>query len=398
MAELRRWVSDQLMDIVGFAEQNVVEFIISFATKSPKIPAVLSMLASYDVPSNSKSQAFVSELVNRVPRKMIAVNIAKVEAKKAIEINRQNDSFTLLEDSDGNEELTVKVKKKTKKRKRSPSPKATPQITLKDTSNDTSKETKESAEERKIRERDEDRQARDEFDERRREAEKKKTKRLVEAKDKSAIITDEDFANLLPELRQTSRFAYLKKREGIKLEELRRIVKDEEFLFGDGRTKLTREEREKHALNKELLRLAEERLRLRSETEVAGYQMPDTRKADGVSFADARLALLSKRYVEEKAGPSDYQQWDELNAKLGVSKFGAQDAKSDEKHYDFVFDDQVAYDSTYTFALIPARYLPPCLHLSPRLATRGDRRVLFYLYSRWILSPPTLWPDATWYL
>ena len=237
MAELRRWVTDQLYDIIGFAEQSVVEFIIAYATKTPKVANILGTLHSYDVPLNSKTEAFARELVKRVPRKRVEANRARAAEKKkaAIDLNRRNDQFELLDDSEGNEELNVKVqkkKKKKKKRRRSVTPERS-EGSQKAAKHQDNEDVKETEEERKIREREEDIKARDEFAERRLKAEEDKTRRLVgggSSGNPNAKVTDEDFEALLPHLRESSRQEYLKKREGLKLEELRRIVADEEFL------------------------------------------------------------------------------------------------------------------------------------------------------------------------
>ena len=75
----------------------------------------------------------------------------------------------------------------------------------------------------------------------------------------------------LPDLRIRSRQDYLKKREDQRLELLKRKVEDEELLFQG--EELTRKERKEHELNKQLLSLTQERLKLSDK--VDGYVMPE---------------------------------------------------------------------------------------------------------------------------
>ena len=75
----------------------------------------------------------------------------------------------------------------------------------------------------------------------------------------------------MPDLRERSRQEYLEKRELQKIEQLRLLIREEERLFRTER--LTERERLDLENKKELLRLAEERMKLSDHVE--RYQMPE---------------------------------------------------------------------------------------------------------------------------
>ena len=83
---------------------------------------------------------------------------------------------------------------------------------------------------------------------------------------------EEDAAPDVDDLRKESRWQYLNKREEQQLKLLEWQVKDDEMMFGEG-TQLSKEERRQMDINKELLRLAQERQK--GEDLDEGYRLPD---------------------------------------------------------------------------------------------------------------------------
>lgn len=81
----------------------------------------------------------------------------------------------------------------------------------------------------------------------------------------------ESRAAALPDIRDRSRQEYLKLREQQRLELLRQEIQDEAFLFGDQR--LSKKEIAEHEYKKEVLRLAEARMKIDAKED--GYVMPE---------------------------------------------------------------------------------------------------------------------------
>ena len=96
----------------------------------------------------------------------------------------------------------------------------------------------------------------------------------------------------MPDLRERSRQEYLEKRELQKIEQLRLLIREEERLFRTER--LTERERLDLENKKELLRLAEERMKLSDHVE--RYQMPE-----GAVFVDSRPH--GRQEVLQRVGP-----------------------------------------------------------------------------------------------
>ncbi|KAG0269632.1 hypothetical protein DFQ27_002853 [Actinomortierella ambigua] len=211
-----------------------------------------------------------------------------------------------------------------------------------------SKTEEELEEERRQQEDEDDQRDRLEFEERLKAKDQAKTKKLVEDQSKDARqrnLADDPEARrqALPELRARARQEYLGKREALKIEELRRAIREEEALF-EGQD-LTRREREDLAYQKELLRLVEERRNI--DDRYDGYQIPEDYITEkGKLDYKKKHDALYRRYEEEPADKfvSEQDQWEQQQLKATrqtkarvVSEAGA--AEGEEMDYDYVFDE-----------------------------------------------------------
>jgi hypothetical protein len=204
-------------------------------------------------------------------------------------------------------------------------------------------------EERAEQERLQDLKERDDFAERLRLKDAEKTKKMVEDRSSKAAVEEanrrRDLANnpearlaAMPSIRERSRQEYLAKREAQKLEELRMQIQDEEFLFRD--VQVTEKERKRLEYNKELLRLAEERLNV--DDQVDSYVMPeDYIDEKGRLNKKKQEQVLYQRYDERKEGPvkvSEHDQWERQQIEKSTLKFGTKGTAAVD--YDFVFDEE----------------------------------------------------------
>lgn len=190
---------------------------------------------------------------------------------------------------------------------------------------------------------------RDEFAKRLAKKDDSKSKKIVEdrtrdseAARRRALADDADArASMMPDLRLRSRQEYLKKRETERLALLRRQVAEETAELREN-PNLTRREKEEFARNREVLSIAEERLRIDDHRD--GYMMPDDYitekgKIDRKKKEDA----LYKRYVDrDETGQerfvTEHEEWEQEQA----AKAKAQIKKADfvdEGDYEYVFDD-----------------------------------------------------------
>ncbi|KAK9458141.1 P-loop containing nucleoside triphosphate hydrolase protein [Dipodascopsis uninucleata] len=195
-----------------------------------------------------------------------------------------------------------------------------------------------------------DREERDELSRRLREKdahmiEDKSSKKTSEMRKRSMLAENADARDAaLPDLRIRSREVYLGRREQKKLEELRQQVKDDELLSKG--MKLTKEELEQIEYNKEILRIAEERLQI--DTGYVGYQMPeDYLEEKGKINRKKKEELLYQRYSDMPVDKrrklvTDESQWEEEQSRRSAAR--AKAAASAERDYDFVVDESQRID------------------------------------------------------
>lgn len=207
------------------------------------------------------------------------------------------------------------------------------------------------------RERLRDLKERDEFANRLKKKDEEKTKKLVEDRSSTkdakllahrrALADDAKArASALPDLRLRSRQEYLKKREMETLVLLRKQVIEEQAELRSN-PNLTRREKEDFEKNKEVLRLAEERLRV--DDHLDGYQLPEDYLTEkGKIDRKKKEEVLYKRYIDrgddgKERFVTEQEEWEQHQAKNAAAQvrgFGEKAAGVvDEGEYEYVFDD-----------------------------------------------------------
>ncbi|KAG8825819.1 hypothetical protein FRC19_010372 [Serendipita sp. 401] len=211
---------------------------------------------------------------------------------------------------------------------------------------------------RKERERERDLRERDEFSERLKQKEKEHKKKIVEDRSSKTVGATEAAARkhlgddlaarvaAMPSLRERSRQEYLTKRELQQVELLRREIEDDENLFRG--MKISNREREELEYKKEVLKLAESRMRI--DDRYDGYQLPeDYFTTQGKIDKKKKEAVLYKRYEEAKENKpenfiTDVDQWEMRQTNASTFKAGAMDKEEIVENYDYVFDDTQAIE------------------------------------------------------
>ncbi|KAG8957318.1 hypothetical protein FRC03_010273 [Tulasnella sp. 419] len=210
----------------------------------------------------------------------------------------------------------------------------------------------EDPDERRERERLKDLKERDAFAERIKERDKERTKKVVEdrsSKKSGAAaeaaerrrLADDSVAraSAMPDLRTRSRQQYLTKRELQQIELLRQEIADDEALFSG--MKITKREQKELERKKEVLRLAEERMRI--DDKYDGYMLPeDYITEQGKIDRKKKESVLYQRYEEQKTGENfvtDVDQWEQSQTKNSTFKSGALDKEALVDDYDYVFDE-----------------------------------------------------------
>lgn len=184
-----------------------------------------------------------------------------------------------------------------------------------------------------------------------RERDKDRTKKVIEDRSSKGAaleaaqrrqLADDATARVvaMPSLRERSRQDYLSKRELQQIELLRREIADDEALFQG--MKISKRERKLLEHKKEVLKLAEERMRI--DDKYDGYQLPeDYITEQGKIDKKKKESVLYQRYEEAKAKDdqfvTDVDQWEASQTRHSTFKSGALDKKEIIDNYDYVFDE-----------------------------------------------------------
>lgn len=201
------------------------------------------------------------------------------------------------------------------------------------------------------RERQRDLKERDEFAKRLAQKDEERSKKKIvedrtrrgDAADRRALADDPKAREaIMPELRLRSRQEYLKKREAERLALLRRQVAEETQELREN-PNLTRREKEQFARNREILRIAEERLKIDDYRD--GYMMPEDYITEkGKIDRKKKEEALYKRYIErDERGQerfiTEQEEWEREQTTKAKAQINRAEIV-DEGDYEYVFDDE----------------------------------------------------------
>lgn len=373
MANLEQWVNDRLHDILGLSDRYVSQFMIGTARKASSSQDFVTRLQQTGTIDIDQSViAFAQELFDKIPRKQVVEKPARAIERQAIEMDRKNRTYTLLEDSDSDGDAVrdkQKGKKKSKDKDRGNKRKHIRQKKESESSSEeevpkrsnsdhksVKKEEEEEEWETEERERLQDIEERDAFAERVKLRDKDKTRNIAERTDKKAYeeaqkrlkMAEEDQKNILPELRKRSRWDYLKKREAEKLEDLEAEIADEEYLFTTD--ELTERERKELEYKRTLRDLAKDYKKAGAkehEERKNRYYMPEENRSKEVPQRDLELEETPLELGGEQG------RWEEERLKTASLSFGArkereQGMRQEQEKYQLILeeDEMINFVST----------------------------------------------------
>ncbi|XP_046718385.1 LOW QUALITY PROTEIN: pre-mRNA-splicing factor ATP-dependent RNA helicase DHX16-like [Silurus meridionalis] len=381
MANLEQWVRDRLHEILGLSDKYVAQFMINLAQKSSAPEDLVARLQQTDtIDIDQRVTAFAQELYNKVPKKQVVEKPSRAIERQVIEMERKNRTYTLLEDSDSDAEVSKeeggkKKKKKSKEKdrgkkrkhlrqKRDESPLSSDDDgkNRKSSSHEAKKSRKDDDEEeeweKEEKERLQDLEERDAFAERVKQRDKEKMRHILKRNDKKAYeeaqkrlkMAQEDQRSMLPELRKQSRRDYLTKREQEKLEDLEAEIKDEEYLFsGDVLTEKERKDLEYKKQIRDLARDYKKAGAKEKEERKNRYYMPEEIRNKNIPQKDMELEFDEG----PKEGGGEQGRWEEARVATATLQFGAKEErerriKEEKEKYQLVLeeDEMINFVST----------------------------------------------------
>lgn len=359
---------------------TLITITVRPASSSKTPESLFSNLAAYGLPDTADTHAFVNQVYKLAPRRSKNKNKADAQRKiaeseaKALRSQKysfvEDDSTNISpvtfkkdkgkgkeevkrdrhirkRDADGRDWESDEEDELARKRSRADSYERDERRGEREEMEDTEDEDA-----KRERERLEDLRERDAFADRIRERDKERTKKVVEdhsLKGAAAAdaarrrqLADDVIARTaaMPSLRERSRQDYLSKRELQQIELLRKEIQDDEALFHG--MKISKRERKDLEYKKEVLRLAEERLKI--DDKYDGYQLPeDYITEQGKIDKKKKESVLYQRYEEAKAKDeqfvTDVDQWEANQTKNSTFKSGALDKEELVDSYEYVFDE-----------------------------------------------------------
>lgn len=373
-----------ILQFFGLSDKSIVDFVVASATSAKNSGALFSSLTQAGLPDTPAAHSFVNEVFSRVPRKSKHKSSTDSSRRQAETESRalQSKKFALLHDDDEDVAPLPKEKSKSKSKDKSESSSSSKKdrhLRKRDTdgrdweSDEEEKERKRARIEdvsrsrspppieeenpedeaaRIERERLQDLKERDDFAERVKKRDLDKTKKVVEDRSSRGVAAQEAAARrqladdtaarvaAMPSLRERSRQDYLTKRELQQIELLRKEIADDEALFHG--MKISKRERRDLEYKKEVLRLAEARMKI--DDRYDGYQLPeDYITEQGKIDRKKKESVLYQRYEENKADKeqfvTDVDHWEAAQTKHSTFKSGALDKVEVPDEYEYVFDE-----------------------------------------------------------
>ncbi|KAJ6373548.1 hypothetical protein OIU78_029265 [Salix suchowensis] len=349
---LKTWVSDNLMSLLGYSQATVVQYIIGISKQASSSAEVFSKLEAFGFPSSTETQSFAQEIFGKVPRKASdGLNLYQKQEREAAVLARKQKTYQLLDadDDDGddgaggtdNKSLIATASDRHKKRfrKKIESEEDEEDEVVKQVEEarrvkrrtssyeDDDDDDDSEAEQERLR----DQREREQLERNIRERDAAGTRKLTEPKlkkkeEEEAVRRSNALEkNELDTLRKVSRQEYLKKREQKKLEEIRDDIEDEQYLF-DGE-KLTETEYHDLRYKKEIYELVKKRPEDVEDTNE--YRMPEAYDQEGGVNQEKRFSVALQRYRDGSAGDkmnpfAEQEAWEDHQIQKATLKYGSQ--------------------------------------------------------------------------
>ncbi|XP_043805507.1 pre-mRNA-splicing factor ATP-dependent RNA helicase DEAH1 isoform X2 [Manihot esculenta] len=374
-SDLRTWVSDKLMSLLGYSQATVVQYIIGLSKQANSPADVLAKMAEFGFSSSTETRSFAEELFSRVPRKQSGLSLYQKQEREAAILARKQKQYAILDADDdddnnsGGGDRTVfdkSVIAAASEPKRADTHKKRFRKKTDSEENEDNELLSQEKEDRQVRQRtsqyeeddsesDEERlrdqREREQLEQNIRERDAAGTRKLTEPKLTKKEAEEEAFrrSQALEEdgigtLRKVSRQEYLKKREQKKLEELRDDIEDEQYLF-DG-VQLTEAEYRELRYKKEIYELVKKRSE--EADDINEYRMPDAYDQEGDVNQEKRFSVALQRYRDPSAGEkmnpfAEQEAWEDYQIGKATMKFGSKNKKQMSDDYQFVFEDQIEF-------------------------------------------------------
>ncbi|KAL0421967.1 UNVERIFIED_CONTAM: Pre-splicing factor ATP-dependent RNA helicase DEAH1 [Sesamum latifolium] len=126
MGDLKTWVSDKMMSLLGYSQPTVVQYVITLSKKASSPSEIVNQLVDLGIPSSAETLVFAKEIFARVEHRTSGPNLYQQQEREAAILARKQKTYKILEADDEGDDmvpvvsLTKKEETRSKKfRKRS---------------------------------------------------------------------------------------------------------------------------------------------------------------------------------------------------------------------------------------------------------------------------------------
>ncbi|KAK3121479.1 hypothetical protein QOZ80_8BG0654080 [Eleusine coracana subsp. coracana] len=369
--QLKEWVSDKLMTLLGYSKSVVVQYVIRLAKECSSTGDLVGKLVEFGFTSSAETLSFAADIYSKVPRRASGINNYQKQEREAAQLVRKQSTYKLLADDDDNDadnqtstsrQSTANQSSKSRKhfRKKAEDQDAgdddNDEKMAKDSGRNVPRRTEEEDEEDgqassdDEQERIRDQQERAQLERNMKERDAANTRKLMErqlSKEEQEELNIRSQAmekNDTSDLRKYSRQAYLQKRRDKKIEEIRDEILDHEYIFQD--VKLTEAEEKEFRYKKKIYDLVKDHVK--SDDDVGEYKMPDAYDVGENVNQEKRFSVALQRYkdpdAKDKMNPfAEQEAWEEHQIGKSKLQFGSKDRKRSSDDYQYVFEDSIDF-------------------------------------------------------
>ncbi|KAK3406356.1 hypothetical protein EUGRSUZ_K02504 [Eucalyptus grandis] len=103
-SNLKTWVSDKLMSLLGYSQSTIVQYFIELAKQSSSPTQVVDKLVEFGLSSSSETRAFAEEVFARVPHKTAGLSLYQKQEREAALLARKQKTYAMLDADDDDDD------------------------------------------------------------------------------------------------------------------------------------------------------------------------------------------------------------------------------------------------------------------------------------------------------
>lgn len=105
--QLRDWVSDKLMSLLGYSKSVVVQYVIRLAKECSSTGDLVGKLVEFGFTSSAETRSFAADIYAKVPRKASGISNYQKQEREAAKLVKKQSTYKLLADEEDNDAETI---------------------------------------------------------------------------------------------------------------------------------------------------------------------------------------------------------------------------------------------------------------------------------------------------